>query len=106
MQLCPMVVLFGPDWVQGNEKIRDGANFADSRKGVTTKPKVLKAVIDTFNDYYGKEPDGMAFPIQNWVPIPGMEEVLKKADSHWHGRIDLTNTQDLRNFKIYVGKKN
>jgi len=69
------------------------------------KSKKLKVVRDTFNNYYEKEPDGKAFPIQNWVAIPGMETILKKADSHWHGCMDLTNSKDLLNFKHYVGQK-
>jgi hypothetical protein len=75
------------------------------KKELTGRQKVLNTVIDSFNEYYEKEPNGAAFPIQNWVPIPGMEDVLKKVDSHWHGRIDLTNSKDLDNFRKYVGEK-
>jgi hypothetical protein len=68
-------------------------------------PKILKVVEDTFNDYYIKEPNGKAFPINKWTAIPAMDSVLKMGIHNWHGQIDLTNKQDLRNFKLYVGKK-
>jgi len=76
-----------------------------AERDLAWKDKILKGVTDTFNSYYEKEPDGNAFPIQNWVAIPGMEAILKKVDSHWHGRMDLTNSKDLDNFKKYVGEK-
>ena len=76
-----------------------------AERDLAGKDKILKVVTDTFNSYYEKEPDGNAFPIQNWVAIPGMEAILKKVDSHWHGRMDLTNSKDLDSFKKYVGEK-
>ena len=59
-----------------------------------------------FDAYYGAEPHGNAFPIEDWVNIPGMEPVLKLQTTNWHGWIDLTNTEDLRNFIKYAGSKN
>ena len=59
-----------------------------------------------FDAYYGAEPGGNAFPIEDWVNIPGMEPVLKLQTTNWHGWIDLTNTEDLRNFIKYAGSKN
>jgi hypothetical protein len=76
-----------------------------AEQDLSGKPKILKTVTDTFNSYYNSEPDGTAFPIQNWVAIPEMEPILKKVHSHWHGRMDLTNSKDLDNFKKYVGEK-
>jgi hypothetical protein len=58
-----------------------------------------------FDAYYGAEPSGNAFPIEDWVNIPGMEPVLKLQTTNWHGWIDLTNTEDLRNFIKYAGSK-
>ncbi len=58
-----------------------------------------------FDAYYGAEPAGNAFPIEDWVNIPGMEPVLKLQTTNWHGWIDLTNTDDLRNFIKYAGSK-
>ena len=76
-----------------------------ARSRLSDLPKILKAVEDTFNDYYGKEPDGKAFPINKWASIPAMISILKMDIHNWHGQIDLTNTLDLRNFKLYVGEK-
>jgi len=58
-----------------------------------------------FNAYYDTEPAGKAFPIEDWVNIPGMAPVLKLQTTNWHGWIDLTNTEDLRNFIKYAGSK-
>jgi len=68
-------------------------------------PKILKTVEDTFNIYYDIEPDGKAFPINKWAAIPAMVPILKMNIHNRHGEIDLTNKQDLLNFKINVGEK-
>ena len=78
----------------------------NAEQNLQHKPKILTIVINTFNDYYGKEPDGTAFPIANWANIPDMAQIMKMPGCHWHGCIDLTNKKDLRNFKIYVGQGN
>jgi hypothetical protein len=33
-----------------------------------------------------------------------MEPILKMEENNWHGWIDLTNPQELLNFKINVGR--
>lgn len=58
-----------------------------------------------FNNYYQKNPDGDAFPIEDWANIDEMLTVLKLDSNNWHGRIDLTNQEELLNFKEYVGRK-
>lgn len=61
----------------------------------------VKAVYDL---YYNAEPTGTAFPIKDWTLLGFMDDVLKQV--HWHGRVDLTNDKELRNFREYVtGKK-
>ena len=46
-----------------------------AEKEFAEKPKVLKTVVDTFTNYYDQEPGGAAFPIRNWVTIPGTDQV-------------------------------
>ncbi len=53
-----------------------------------------------YDNYYGNEPTGAAFPIIEWSGLPFMKEILKKHD--WHGEIDLTDPIDLFNFIEYV----
>jgi len=53
-----------------------------------------------YNDYYGSNPGGAAFPIMEWSGLPFMKEILKRND--WHGEIDLSNSEDLFNFSEYV----
>jgi hypothetical protein len=53
-----------------------------------------------YDNYYSKNPGGKNFPMVKWSDLPGMEAVLSK--SHWHGEIDLNNTELLTKFKNYV----
>jgi GNAT superfamily N-acetyltransferase len=65
----------------------------------------LQDVEAIFNNYYQKEPEGKAFPIEDWANIDEMLPVLKLETNNWHGRIDLTNQEELLNFKEYVGRQ-
>lgn len=64
----------------------------------------LQDVEAIFNNYYQKNPNGKAFPIEDWANIDEMLPVLKLDSNNWHGRIDLTNQEELLNFKEYVGR--
>jgi len=58
-------------------------------------------VIHGFYDlYYSAEPEGISFPIRDWADLDFMGDVLRQVD--WHGWIDLTNPDELLNFKKYV----
>jgi hypothetical protein len=57
-----------------------------------------------FDEYYANEPQGISFPIEDWVNIPAMAPVLKLPINNWHGWIDLTNPDELLNFKVNVGR--
>jgi hypothetical protein len=67
------------------------------------KPELndVKAIFDA---YYSQEPDGKAFPIKYWAYIEEMEPILKNTRNNWHGWIDLTNSEELRNFKANVSR--
>lgn len=52
--------------------------------------------------YYDTEPHGASFPIEDWAHLDFMEDILKLDTNNWHGWIDLTNPQELLNFKNYV----
>jgi len=80
-------------------------NILDEASVLMAGTAELALAMAHFNAYYGAEPDGNAFPIEDWVNIPGMEPVLKLQTTNWHGWIDLTNTDDLRNFIKYAGSK-
>jgi hypothetical protein len=62
----------------------------------------LEDVKAVFNAYYKREPNGKSFPIRQWVDIEAMIPVLN--ENTWNGWIDLTNTEELRNFKSNVGR--
>jgi hypothetical protein len=59
-------------------------------------------VTAIFDRYYNKEPNGKSFPIRRWADIEKMEQILKHYA--WHGWIDLTNKEELRNFKQNVSR--
>ena len=48
-----------------------------AKQHFAARPKILQTVVDTFNNYYDAEPEGEAFPISNWVNIPGMIAIMK-----------------------------
>jgi hypothetical protein len=58
---------------------------------------IVKRIYD---HYYDKYPEGIAFPIVEWSGLPFMQDILR--GSSWHGEIDLANSEDLLNFKMYV----
>jgi GNAT superfamily N-acetyltransferase len=64
----------------------------------------LNLVQAIFNEYYSNEPKGISLPIEDWVNIPAMISVLKLPANNWHGWIDLTNPNELFNFKSNVGR--
>jgi hypothetical protein len=74
---------------------------AENRLAETPSLVLAKALFD---DYYSNEPNGISFPIEDWVNIPAMEPILKLDTNNWHGWIDLTNTDELHNFKLNVGR--
>lgn len=59
----------------------------------------VRAIYDL---YYTTEPEGTAFPVKDWALLGFMDDILKQID--WHGRIDLTNENELSNFKKYVNR--
>ena len=54
-----------------------------------------------FDDHYTNFPDA-PFNIEDWARLSFMEAILRGSD--WHGEIDLTNPQELNNFKMYVSR--
>jgi len=93
-------------------KVGFKALYREEMQNILDEAGVLMAGTDAlalaqahFDAYYNAEPDGNAFPIEDWVNIPDIEPVLKQQTTNWHGWIDLTNADDLRNFKKYVGSK-
>jgi len=62
----------------------------------------LQLVKGIFDAYYKKEPNGRSFPIRRWADLEEMDQILKQYG--WHGWIDLTNREELRNFKENVGR--
>ena len=79
-------------------------NILQSARTILAGTEELQDVQAIFNNYYEKEPDGKAFPIEDWANIDGMLPVLKLETNNWHGRIDLTIQEELVNFKEYVGR--
>lgn len=79
-------------------------NILQSARTILAGTEELQAVEAIFNNYYQTEPDGKAFPIEDWANIDEMLPVLKLYTNNWHGRIDLTNQEELLNFKQYVGR--
>jgi hypothetical protein len=79
-------------------------NILQSARTILEGTEELQDVEAIFNDYYQKEPGGKAFPIEDWANIDEMLLVLKLSTNNWHGRIDLTNQEELLNFKEYVGR--
>jgi len=63
-------------------------------------PAQFKFVKRIYDNYYGKHPDGRAFPMNKWAELPGMEQILR--GSYWHGEIDLNNNELLAKFIDYV----
>ena len=63
-------------------------------------PLELTIVKGIFDDYYSNDPEGSAFPIEDWSRLPSMENILR--GSSWHGRIDLSDSQEFNNFRTYV----
>ncbi len=55
----------------------------------TLTPKQYNAIERIYNNYYTKNPNGRAFPIQKWAELPFMETLLRGCQ--WKGVIDLTN---------------
>jgi hypothetical protein len=65
----------------------------------TDEYQIVKAWYD---DYYNNDPTGTAFNIEDWALLGYMQKILKNSD--WHGEIDLTNHEELTNFKHYVSR--
>ena len=65
----------------------------------------VKDIRAIFNAYYEKDINGRSFPIRNWANIEAIEPILKLDTNNWHGWIDLTNRQELLNFKKYVDRE-
>jgi len=53
-----------------------------------------------FYAYYQNDQEQNAFPIEDWARLPFMEPILRGSDRH--GEIDLTDPDELLNFKNYV----
>lgn len=53
-----------------------------------------------YDNYYNQYPFGKAFPMVKWSQLSAMAEILN--GSHWHGELDLNNSQILAKFKNYV----
>jgi hypothetical protein len=71
---------------------------------VSLPDEQFKPVKSVFDNYYNKNPNGKAFPINRWCNMDGMEKILRGAD--WHGEIDLNKKEILAKFKNYVtGRK-
>jgi len=60
------------------------------------------AVERIYNNYYEKNPSGIAFPIVKWAELPFMKDILR--GSNWHGVIDLQDREQFTNFILYVFK--
>ena len=59
------------------------------------------SIIERFyNAYYENEPEGAAFPMEDWGRLVFMEGTLRGSD--WYGELDLTDQKELLNFKNYV----
>jgi hypothetical protein len=74
-------------------------NAAEEALPGTPQLQLAKAIFDS---YYGKEPNGKSFPIRRWAELDEMDPILKQHS--WHGWIDLTNREELSNFKTNVGR--
>ena len=70
---------------------------------LTTEQYVTAKVL--YDLYYNTEPNGISFPIEDWAYLDFMENILKLDTNNWHGWIDLTNLQELLNFKNYVDRQ-
>jgi len=92
----------GYEWTKAGFRATDPAEMAkilnDARSALTAAQFTL--VKKLYDDYYGKKPAGNAFPIIEWSGLPFMKSILKNND--WHGELDLTNSEDLFNFKEYA----
>jgi len=58
----------------------------------------VKRIYDTH--YENDETKDKPFAMQDWADLKYTEHILKQ--SHWHGEIDLTDTEEFDNFKDYV----
>ena len=63
----------------------------------------FKPVESIFDNYYNKNPDGKAFPINKWSNMDGMDRILRGAD--WHGELDLNKKELLAKFRNYVTRR-
>jgi hypothetical protein len=68
-------------------------------KGRVT-PEQFKMVKRIYDHYYNRYPERTAFPMAEWSGLPFLRDILRGCS--WHGEIDLSNSEDLLNFKIYV----
>ena len=80
-------------------------NILRSAEQLLSGTDELEAVKAIFDAYYEKDINGKSFPIRNWANIEAMKPILKLDTNNWHGWIDLTNPQELLNFKKYVGRE-
>lgn len=62
-------------------------------------PLEFTIIQSYYDDHYNNFP-GQPFPIEYWARIRFMKDTLRA--SSWHGEIDLTNQQELTNFRNYV----
>jgi GNAT superfamily N-acetyltransferase len=92
----------GYEWTKAGFRATEPSEMAkilnDARSALTAAQFTL--VEKLYDNYYGKEPTGNAFPIIEWSGLPFMKSILKNND--WHGELDLTNSEDLFNFKEYA----
>ncbi len=80
-------------------------NILRSAEQLLAGTEELGDIRTIFDAYYEKNIDGRSFPIRNWANIEAMKSILKLDTNNWHGWIDLTNPQELLNFKKYVGRE-
>jgi hypothetical protein len=80
-------------------EMEDIMNVAEQTMPQTPTLQLAKSIFDS---YYKKEANGKSFPIRRWADLEEMEQILKEYS--WHGWIDLTNNEELRNFKENVGR--
>lgn len=67
------------------------------------KPAEFLAAKRIYGKYYTDNPGGKAFPMILWGKLDFMKNILK--GSYWNGEVDLTNKEQLSNFKDYVFRK-
>jgi hypothetical protein len=70
-----------------------------TRAKANLTPIQFTTIQSYYDDHYNNFP-GQPFPMEYWGRMRFMKDTLRA--SSWHGEIDLTNQQELTNFRNYV----